>query len=219
MSMRRPKDRSASRSSAPAVPTLSFSTGKCLASMARAFVRMVRSPETFPYPRVPIIMLTGHGERSRVIEAVKVGVNEFLVKPVSSKALQDRLIAVLVNPRPLVKTGDYYGPAPRKMASFCQCRQRRDHRQPVHCELSSALLSATSNLAARGRRLAAALIAIDQGTTSTRAIAFDAALKPLASPSTNCTRSIRRPAWSSTIRKRSGPHRRLRARSDCQGRP
>jgi two-component system, chemotaxis family, chemotaxis protein CheY len=82
-----------------------------------AFVRMVRSPETFPYPRVPIIMLTGHGERSRVIEAVKVGVNEFLVKPVSSKALQDRLIAVLVNPRPLVKTGDYYGPAPRKMAS------------------------------------------------------------------------------------------------------
>ena len=28
------------------------------------FVRMVRSPETFPFPDVPIIMLTGHGERS-----------------------------------------------------------------------------------------------------------------------------------------------------------
>ncbi len=80
-----------------------------------AFVHMVRSPDTFPYPNVPIIMLTGHGERSRVIEAVKIGVNEFLVKPVSSKALQDRLISVLINPRPLVKTGDYYGPAPRKM--------------------------------------------------------------------------------------------------------
>jgi two-component system, chemotaxis family, chemotaxis protein CheY len=81
------------------------------------FVRMVRSPDTFPFPDVPIIMLTGHGERSRVIEAVQIGVNEFLLKPVSSKALQDRLISVLTKPRPLVKSGDYYGPAPRKLAT------------------------------------------------------------------------------------------------------
>ena len=26
----------------------------------RGFVRMVRSPDTFPYPDIPIIMLTGH---------------------------------------------------------------------------------------------------------------------------------------------------------------
>jgi two-component system, chemotaxis family, chemotaxis protein CheY len=82
------------------------------------FVRMVRSPMTFPQPDVPIIMLTGHGERSRVIEAVKIGVNEFLLKPVSSKALQDRLISVLAKPRQIVKTGDYYGPTPRKMAAI-----------------------------------------------------------------------------------------------------
>ena len=30
-----------------------------------ALGRMVRSPATFPYPDVPIIMLTGHGQRSR----------------------------------------------------------------------------------------------------------------------------------------------------------
>ena len=81
------------------------------------FLRMVRSPDTFPFPDIPIIMLTGHGERSRVIEAVQIGVNEFLLKPVSSKALQDRLVAVLTKPRPLVKSGDYYGPAPRRMAT------------------------------------------------------------------------------------------------------
>jgi CheY-like chemotaxis protein len=80
-----------------------------------SFVRMVRSPMTFPLPDVPIIMLTGHGERSRVIEAITVGVNEFLLKPVSSKALQDRLVAVLAKPRPVVSSGSYYGPAPRKM--------------------------------------------------------------------------------------------------------
>lgn len=81
------------------------------------FVRMVRSPATFPCPDVPVIMLTGHGERSRVVEAISIGVNEFLLKPVSSKALQDRMISVLANPRPVVRRGDYYGPAPRKISS------------------------------------------------------------------------------------------------------
>ena len=81
------------------------------------FVRIVRSPATFPYPNVPIIMLTGHGERSRVIEAVKIGVNEFLLKPVSVKALQDRMASVLTQPREIVKSGGYYGPVPRKLAT------------------------------------------------------------------------------------------------------
>lgn len=81
-----------------------------------SFARMVRSPDTFPYPDVPIVMLTGHGERSRVVEAVKVGVNEFLLKPVSSKALQDRLVSVLFKPREVIRSEGYYGPAPRKMA-------------------------------------------------------------------------------------------------------
>ncbi len=81
------------------------------------FVRMVRSPETFPFPDVPIIMLTGHGERSRVIEAIKVGVNEFLLKPVSSKALQSRLVSVLTKPRRVVQSGGYYGPAPRNLVN------------------------------------------------------------------------------------------------------
>ena len=63
-----------------------------------SFVRMVRSPKTFPYPDVPIIMITGHGERSRMVEAASIGVNEFLLKPVSSKTLRDTLVAVLSKP-------------------------------------------------------------------------------------------------------------------------
>jgi DNA-binding response OmpR family regulator len=81
------------------------------------FVRVVRSPATFPYPNVPIIMLTGHGERSRVIEAAKIGVDEFLLKPVSIKALQDRVVSVLTNPRDVVRSGDHSGRAPRNMAN------------------------------------------------------------------------------------------------------
>ncbi len=82
------------------------------------FVRMVRSPETFPLPDVPIIMMTGHGERSRVIEAVNVGVNEFLLKPVSTNALLGRFISLIAKPRRMVRRGDYYGPEPRPLSRY-----------------------------------------------------------------------------------------------------
>jgi two-component system chemotaxis response regulator CheY len=82
------------------------------------FARQVRSPSSFPYPNVPIIMLTGHGERSRVLEAVRLGVHEFLLKPVSSQALLTRLTAVLTLPRTMVRRGDYYGPEPRKLSTY-----------------------------------------------------------------------------------------------------
>src|SRR3954465_5378089 len=78
-------------------------------------VRIVRSPGVFPVPDVPIIMLTGHVERWRVIEASRLGVNEFLKKPVSGKALLDRIVAILTCPRAMVRLGDYYGPEPRKL--------------------------------------------------------------------------------------------------------
>jgi two-component system, chemotaxis family, chemotaxis protein CheY len=79
-------------------------------------VRIVRSPGVFPMPDVPIIMLSGHGERWRVVEAVRLGVNEYLIKPVSAKALYDRLVSITLQPRPTVQLGDYYGPEPRKLA-------------------------------------------------------------------------------------------------------
>jgi two-component system, chemotaxis family, chemotaxis protein CheY len=79
-------------------------------------VRIVRSPGVFPMPDVPIIMLSGYGERWRVVEAVRLGVNEYLIKPVSAKALYDRLVSITMQPRPTVQLGDYYGPEPRKLA-------------------------------------------------------------------------------------------------------
>ena len=87
------------------------------------FVRVVRSPGEFPCPDVPIIMLTGHGDRWRVIEAARVGVHEYLLKPVSTKALLDRIVSVLTNPRPIVQFEGYYGPAPRKLVVLAD-----DHR-------------------------------------------------------------------------------------------
>ena len=81
------------------------------------FMRVVRSPLTFPMPAVPIVMLTGHVERENVVEAVRLGVNEFLCKPVSARALYERIVAIRAKPREMVRIGDYYGPAPRKVAA------------------------------------------------------------------------------------------------------
>ena len=77
-------------------------------------VRIVRSPGVFPTPDIPIIMLSAHGERWRVVESMKIGANEFLCKPISAKALFDRLISILLKPRANVRIGDYYGPEPRR---------------------------------------------------------------------------------------------------------
>lgn len=80
-------------------------------------VRIVRSPGVFPLPDIPIIMLTAHGERWRVAEAAKLGVNEFLCKPVSARSLLDRILSILLKPRESIRLGEYYGPVPRHPGS------------------------------------------------------------------------------------------------------
>jgi two-component system chemotaxis response regulator CheY len=86
------------------------------------FVRMVRSPKEFPFPDVPIIMLSGHGDRWRVVEAAKLGAHEYLLKPVSTKALYERIAAILTVPRPFITLDGYYGPAPRKFFNRDEAR-------------------------------------------------------------------------------------------------
>ena len=78
-------------------------------------VRIVRSPGVFPFPDIPIIILSGYCERWRVIEAMRLGANEFLKKPISAKALLDRLLCIMAKPRPMVKSSNYYGPKPRNV--------------------------------------------------------------------------------------------------------
>jgi CheY-like chemotaxis protein len=77
-------------------------------------MRIVRSPGVFPRPNLPIIMLTHRAQRSAVMEALCNGAHEFLLKPTSPKALCDRLMSIVINPRPMVKLGKYYVPQPRR---------------------------------------------------------------------------------------------------------
>ena len=58
--------------------------------------------------------VTDVGLQSRVTTAMRLGVHEFLVKPISPKTLQQRLLVLILNPRPMVRAGKYYIPMPRR---------------------------------------------------------------------------------------------------------
>jgi len=78
------------------------------------FTRMVRNSPDTANPYLPIIMMTGHSEKSRIVDARDAGVTEFVVKPITAKAILDRIQAVIFHPRPFVKTDNYFGPDRRR---------------------------------------------------------------------------------------------------------
>ncbi len=81
------------------------------------FTRLVRNSPDSVDPYLPIIMMTGHSEKGRVMEARDSGVTEFVVKPITAKAIFDRIQAVIVRPRAFVKTDGYFGPDRRRMST------------------------------------------------------------------------------------------------------
>jgi DNA-binding response OmpR family regulator len=76
--------------------------------------QMIRQPGANANPYVPIIMITGHTEKTRVTAARDAGVTEFLAKPISAKALYQRIVNVVANPRPFIRTKTYFGPDRRR---------------------------------------------------------------------------------------------------------
>lgn len=78
------------------------------------FVKMVRRHPDSHSPYVPIVMLTGYAEQRRVEQARDAGVNEFLAKPISARALNARIVEIIERPRPFVKCPTYFGPERRR---------------------------------------------------------------------------------------------------------
>ena len=78
------------------------------------FVRLVRKGGDSPNPYVPVILLTGHTEMHRVLEARDSGVNEILAKPISIKSLYSRISSIVENTRPFIRSPGYFGPCRRR---------------------------------------------------------------------------------------------------------
>ena len=96
------------------------------------FTRLVRTSPDTANPYLPIIMMTGHSEKSRVYEARDAGVTEFVVKPITAKAILDRIQAVIMRPRAFVKNDSFFGPDRRRTntVNYTGPMRRSDDVQP-----------------------------------------------------------------------------------------
>ncbi|GAB3444539.1 response regulator [Insolitispirillum peregrinum] len=102
------------------------------------FVRLVRTGKDSPNPFVPIIMLTGHTEMHRVIEARDAGVHEFLAKPISAKGLYSRVKSIIERPRPFIRAGLYFGPDRRRRQIDWKGSERRKNSMEMIPSKSAA---------------------------------------------------------------------------------
>jgi two-component system chemotaxis response regulator CheY len=102
-------------------------------------VQMIRQPGANANPFAPIIMLTGHSEKKRVMEARDAGITEFMAKPISAKALYQRILTVIASPRPFIKTTTYYGPDRRRSvnSSYVGPERRKAGRSTVARQTAS----------------------------------------------------------------------------------
>src|SRR5208282_5884218 len=95
--------------------------------------QMIRQPGANANPYVPIIMLTGHSDKKRVVSARDAGVTEFLAKPISAKALYERILNVVANPRSFIKSKTYFGPDRRRNvnSSYAGTERRKGGKAEV----------------------------------------------------------------------------------------
>ena len=77
--------------------------------------RMIRNPDSFEDPRLPIVALTAYTEMKYVIAAMDAGITEFLCKPVSAIDLYRRIQNIIENPKPFIRTKTYFGPDRRQL--------------------------------------------------------------------------------------------------------
>ncbi|MBM3566794.1 MAG: response regulator [Alphaproteobacteria bacterium] len=77
-------------------------------------LKKIRKDEKSPNQFLPIIMITGFGDRSHIFAARDADVNEYIVKPMSAKILIDRIQAVVERPRRFVRVANFFGPDRRR---------------------------------------------------------------------------------------------------------
>jgi CheY-like chemotaxis protein len=63
---------------------------------------------------MPVIICSAYANYSIVEESRDNGATEVLVKPVSAQKLARRILHVIDNPRPFIKTADFFGPDRRR---------------------------------------------------------------------------------------------------------
>ena len=61
------------------------------------FVKTLRNDSEVPNTNVPVLIVTGHADEETVRNAASLGINGYLVKPISKKGLESRLTKAIGN--------------------------------------------------------------------------------------------------------------------------
>ena len=78
------------------------------------FTKLVRSGKSAYAKTTPIITLTGHTERDRVIQSRDIGSSMYLAKPISVKRLYQSIVQIIESPQRFIEIESYTGPDRRR---------------------------------------------------------------------------------------------------------
>jgi len=78
------------------------------------FTRALRDSKNSADPFVPVILCSAHTERELIERARDVGVTEIMTKPITVKAIEEKVRATIQQPRPFVDSTQYFGPDRRR---------------------------------------------------------------------------------------------------------
>jgi len=139
------------------------------------FTRKLRRDMDSPNPFIPIIMVSGYGDMSRIIEARDAGVNEYVVKPFSATTLFSRIQAVIERPRAFVRVKNFFGPDRRRKDMDVGEKDRRTGvdmaQEDVDALMNPDQDSSEAGAIATGQEDANALMNPDHDSSETGAIA------------------------------------------------
>lgn len=94
-------------------------------------VAKIRAGTDAANPWVPVIICTANTEKRHIVEARDAGATEYLLKPVSAKSIYDRIVSVIEDARPFVRTKAFTGPDRRRSAMPYGGAERRKENQAM----------------------------------------------------------------------------------------
>lgn len=105
------------------------------------FMRRLRGDPTSPIATLPVVMLTSFSGRDHALRAARLGVNEFIEKPLTPGALARRIERIVTEDRPFIRVPGYFGPLPRaagidgaKLRAIAERQRREREAQKAEAE-------------------------------------------------------------------------------------
>lgn len=88
-------------------------------------LRWIRENDKDSIRFLPVIVVSGYTTERLTNDARALGANETLVKPISGNLLASRICTVIDNPRPFIRSSNFFGPDRRRQDTPIEGENRR----------------------------------------------------------------------------------------------